>query len=255
MIRRIEVFGSRNGDFISGSDVPHDEGSGTCEPICCHVEYRFGQYTGVNRVVQARMVSALSFQPDPERQDDEVIRDLVHRAALGREDAWRGLVDAYSRRVFAMARSRLHDDDLAEEITQSVFVTVATKLCQDGYNEQGRFEPWLFRITMNRVRDEFRRRGRHARPTDPSHLQDSRIAHDSGDQQTDHSPLRNAINQLNETDREIIELRHHGQLSFKQISEILNQPVGTLLARHHRALKKLKAIMDPNKPPTSGAQS
>ena len=233
--------------------VLHDGGSGSYIPICCPVEYRFGQYTGVNRVVQARMVSALSFQPDPERQDDEAIRDLVHQAAQGKEDAWRGLVDAYSRRVFAMARSRLHDDDLAEEITQSVFVTVATKLCQDGYNEQGRFEPWLFRITMNRVRDEFRRRGRHARPTDPSHLQDSRVAQDDGEPSTDHTPLRQAIDQLNDTDREIIELRHHGQLSFKQISEILNQPVGTLLARHHRALKKLKALMDPIDPSTSGA--
>ncbi len=187
----------------------------------------------------------MSVQPKPVSQEDEAIRLLVKNAAAGKEDAWRGLVDTYSRRVFAMARSRLHDDDLAEEITQSVFVTVATKLCQDGYNEQGRFEPWLFRITMNRVRDEFRRRSRHARPTDPSHLQDTKVHHDTQSTPTDTAPLRAAIDQLNDTDRQIIELRHHGQLSFKQISDILNQPVGTLLARHHRALKKLKAIMDP----------
>lgn len=219
--------------------------------------YRIGQYKPVNRVEQTRMVSALSFQPEPERHDDEVIRLLVHRAAQGEEDAWRGLVEAYSRRVFAMARSRLRDDDLAEEITQSVFVTVATKLCQDGYNEQGRFEPWLFRITMNRVRDEFRRRGRHARPTDPTHLQDSRQAPEESTTEAPNDKLRDAIEQLNDTDREIIELRHHGQLSFKQISDILNQPVGTLLARHHRALKKLKAIMDPieSDPSTPKAQS
>lgn len=190
------------------------------------------------------MVCALSIQPEPESHDDEAIRLLVHRAIKGEESAWQGLVDAYSRRVFAMARSRLHDDDLAEEITQSVFVTVSTKLCQDGYNEQGRFEPWLFRITMNRVRDEFRRKSRHARPTDPKHLQDSRIAASTTPDDSNMAPLREAMSQLNETDREIIELRHHGQLSFKQISEILNQPVGTLLARHHRALKKLKAILE-----------
>ncbi|MBL4809577.1 MAG: sigma-70 family RNA polymerase sigma factor [Phycisphaerales bacterium] len=193
----------------------------------------------------------MSIQPEPVSQEDEAIRLLVHQAIQGEEKAWRGLVDTYSRRVFAMARSRLHDDDLAEEITQSVFVTVATKLCQDSYNEQGRFEPWLFRITMNRVRDEFRRRSRHARPTDPSHLQDARIqnAHDHNDHEPiNTAPLRAAIEQLNNTDREIIELRHHGQLTFKQISDILNQPVGTLLARHHRALKKLKAIMTPHPP-------
>lgn len=197
------------------------------------------------------MVSELSVQPEPQSQEEEAIRLLVHQASQGHEDAWRGLVDAYSRRVFAMARSRLNDDDLAEEITQSVFVTVATKLCKDGYNEQGRFEPWLFRITMNRVRDEFRRRKRHAKPTDPSHLQDTRMDQSSTQTQqstsdTQSASLKDAISQLNDTDREIIELRHHGQLSFKQISELLNQPVGTLLARHHRALKKLKAMMIPN---------
>ncbi len=204
------------------------------------------------------MVSALSIQPEPESHDEEAIRLLVSRASKGHEDAWRGLVDAYSRRVFAMARSRVHDDDLAEEITQSVFVTVATKLCQPngGYNEQGRFEPWLFRITMNRVRDEFRRRTRHARPTDPSHLQDTRIQPDQDDQSQapNTQPLRAALEQLNDTDREIIELRHHGQLSFKQISDILNQPVGTLLARHHRALKKLKAILEPAPPESQSMQ-
>ncbi|MBO6513354.1 MAG: sigma-70 family RNA polymerase sigma factor [Phycisphaerales bacterium] len=214
----------------------------------CICTVQIGQYPLVISVMPTRMVSALSIQPEPQNQEEEAIRLIVHQASQGHEDAWRGLVDAYSRRVFAMARSRLNDDDLAEEITQSVFVTVATKLCQDGYNEQGRFEPWLFRITMNRVRDEFRRRKRHAKPTDPTHLQDTRTQDEPSTNQptqSNHS-LKDAISQLNETDREIIELRHHGQLSFKQISELLNQPVGTLLARHHRALKKLKAMLNPD---------
>lgn len=42
---------------------------------------------------------------------------------------------------------------------------------------------------------------------------------------------------LSEADREIVELRHHGGLSFKQIADVLGEPMGTLLARHHRALK------------------
>ncbi len=163
-----------------------------------------------------------------------------------------------------MARSRLHDDNLAEEITQSVFVTVATKLTQQGdstsaggYSEQGRFEPWLFRITMNRVRDLCRKRSRHAVPTAPEHL--NSIGHDEPDvhlarehtlAQSDR--LRLAMGQLSERDREIIELRHHGQLSFKQIAEINGDPIGTLLARHHRALKKLRDLMEPDtNPPQS----
>jgi DNA-directed RNA polymerase specialized sigma24 family protein len=51
------------------------------------------------------------------------------------------------------------------------------------------------------------------------------------------------MEQLSHADREVIELRHHGQMSFQQLAEMLDEPMGTLLARHHRALKKLKEIM------------
>jgi len=60
------------------------------------------------------------------------------------------------------------------------------------------------------------------------------------------SELRGALSQLSEADREIIELRHHANLSFRTIADLLSTPMGTLLARHHRALKKLKAMLEPS---------
>jgi RNA polymerase sigma-70 factor (ECF subfamily) len=48
---------------------------------------------------------------------------------------------------------------------------------------------------------------------------------------------------LPDADREIVELRHQGGLSFKQLADLLNEPLGTLLARHHRALKKLHSLL------------
>jgi len=187
-----------------------------------------------------------SQEPDAECAAAGEIGALVSRAASGDEHAWRSIIDLYGRRVFAMARSRVRNDDLAEEITQSVFATIAMKLCRDGYDERGRFEPWLFRITMNRVRDEFRRARTRADATDPGVLGDIHAGPDRRDDESAHGAdaLRTALGQLNEPDREIIELRHHGQMSFKQISAVLGQPVGTLLARHHRALKKLRSMLE-----------
>lgn len=170
-------------------------------------------------------------------------------------------MDLYARRVFAMARSRLHNDELAEEITQSVFVTIATKLNGqgdgNGYSEQGKFEPWLFRITMNRVRDYCRKRARHATPTAPEHMGGLSAAPETDHAERDAgmkemSRLRSAMEQLSDRDREIIELRHHGQMSFKQIAEISGDPIGTLLARHHRALKKLRDLLEPQQAPQNG---
>ena len=83
-------------------------------------------------------------------------------AAAGDNEAWVALVDAYAPRVHALLFSNCHDHDLSEEITQSTFCTVASKI--GTYVEQGKFQAWIFRIAMNRLRDEMRRRKRQAIP-------------------------------------------------------------------------------------------
>lgn len=182
---------------------------------------------------------------NPASADTEVAQLLV-LSARGDESAWRRLIDCYGRRVFAMARSRCRRDDLAEEITQSVFVTVATKITGGAYSEQGRFESWLFRITMNRVRDEVRRQRRQAAPADPLALGGvvAQTAAPAGAEPGELNALRSGMDELSEPDREIIELRHHAGMSFKQIADMLEEPMGTVLARHHRALRKLKECIE-----------
>ncbi len=176
----------------------------------------------------------------------DALASLVSRASLGDERAWEELVRLYAGRVFALAQSRLRRPDLAEEITQSVFVTIATKLKDRQYDEQGRFEPWLFRVTMNRVRDTARRMKRQAGMLEPGVMDgmlsgaDGRVGPDTDET----AALRRALDTLGEADREVVELRHHGRMGFKEIAELLGEPVGTVLARHHRALRKLRAVME-----------
>lgn len=168
---------------------------------------------------------------------------LVQRAASGDADAWAELVRTYTPRLYALAKSRLRNHHEAEEITQSVLVTVATKLAEGAYDESGRFEPWLFRIAMNRVRNEARRRSVHATPTDPNDLPPA-AAHDDTPDPDRFTDLRAALDTLSDDDRQIIELRHHAEMPFKTIADLLGTPMGTLLARHHRALKKLRAALE-----------
>ncbi len=168
---------------------------------------------------------------------------LLARAAAGDQQAWRAMVERYSPRVFSFLSSHVRNPDLVEEIVQSVFCTVAQKL--SSYVEQGHFEAWLFRIALNRLRDEMRRRKRHARPVDAEVLGDlappARIA--EGVTSEEVLALRDAMDQLPEPDRLVIDLRHVGGLGFQQMAEMLHEPLGTLLARHHRALRKLKEMI------------
>lgn len=178
--------------------------------------------------------------------DNEQLQEWLRRAAAGDESAWRAIVDAYAPRVFGLIRAQCGNVDLAEEITQSTFVTIVAKI--DTYTELGRFEAWIFRIAMNRLRDEMRRQKRQARPMEDEIL--TGFVGAGGERPADRPELRQdlealeeALQRLSEADRRIIHLRHQAGLSFKQIADVLGQPLGTVLARQHRALKKLRDLI------------
>ncbi len=171
------------------------------------------------------------------------LEETLQRATTGDEAAWRDIVEAYTPRVFGLIRAQCGNVDLAEEITQSTFCTVVERIGR--YAEVGRFESWLFRIAMNRLRDEMRRRRRQANPVESETLVGLAGAGDdapdgSGDGGEDVAGLQAALGRLSEADRQVIHLRHFTGLSFAAIAGILGEPLGTVLARQHRALKKLR---------------
>ena len=183
-------------------------------------------------------------QADLDAHQGDALSDLLARAASGNESAWAELVSLYSRRLFALARSRLGSVDLAEEVVQSVLVTVAMKVTGGEYTESGRFEPWLFRVAMNRIRDEIRRKQRSIIETNGHFPEHGALPDDPRGENVEIYSLRQALDNLPDADREVIELRHHGQLSFKEIAALTGEPMGTLLARHHRALRKLRTMIE-----------
>ncbi len=188
---------------------------------------------------------------------DSPLDEVLARAADGEEEAWRTLVDRYASKVFAVVLRQCRDRELADEVTQTTFVKVVGSIRR--YTERGRFEAWLFRIAMNQLRDEMRGRKRRAMPltSGPDELgqdwlevQASKAA-DSAAHDPVHRAsraeqielLRQAIGRLSEADQRVLHLRHTAGLSFAQIAETLDEPLGTVLARGHRALGKLQKLM------------
>lgn len=200
--------------------------------------------------------------PDPQHS--------LAMAADGDPQAWRDLVDSFSPRVYALLLRQCGDRELAEELTQQTFVKLVSQLAQRRYDEQGKFESWLFRIATNGLRDEMRRRRRQARPMDftagdgangrdgitepvSPNAQDP-FEGASRAEQID--LLRRAVSQLSEADQKILHLRHTAGLSYVQIAEVLDEPLGTVLARGHRALGKLrKKMTTQTAPPTPNPEA
>ncbi|MCC6908866.1 MAG: RNA polymerase sigma factor [Phycisphaerales bacterium] len=179
---------------------------------------------------------------------DEALDTTLDLASRGDQSAWRAIVDRYAPRVYGLLKSQCGDAELAEEIAQSVFCTVAAKLTGNtGYVEQGKFEAWIFRIAVNRLRDDIRRRRRQATAVEQSALDERAAPSRNGFVPRDddeHVALRGAIERLSAADRQIIEYRYIGGLSFKQMAELLDEPLGTVLARQHRALRKLRDLLE-----------
>jgi len=185
--------------------------------------------------------------------DAQRLKATVKAARSGSPQAYRLLLDAYARRLYAYFLRTVRDHHLAEDMLGDMALKLVQQLPR--YDERGRFDQWLFRIAANMVRDWFRRRKVHPPVVSLSAERDHRTT--LADSLAGESPavdagllggeasvrLHEALGQLDETTRQMIVLRHFSEMSFKEIAEIYDCPLGTVLARVHRGLRALRRIM------------
>ena len=181
--------------------------------------------------------------------------DRVLRRARRRDPAaLHTIVEMYSTRVFGLLYRLTGSPEIAEDLLQETFLRVVRMIPE--YRHAGKFEAWLFRIAANLARDHARRIRRHGQPlaldgpgreNQPAVPELADAAQpDPGDEllKTETGQrLGEVLQELPELDREIILLRHFSELSFREVAELLDIPLGTALARAHRALKRLKAAL------------
>ncbi|HQY87335.1 MAG TPA: RNA polymerase sigma factor [Tepidisphaeraceae bacterium] len=148
---------------------------------------------------------------------------------------------------------------LAEELVQQTWISVLEHLDQfrptvakgiagvDAGGSSIGFKPWLFRIATNKANDLWRGKGRernaHAglRLIRDEELPDSSSAL-SGSEEGE--KLRRAIDGLPEAQRQVVMLRYFSGLKFVEIAEIIGCPLNTALGRMHKAMIKLKKLME-----------
>jgi RNA polymerase sigma-70 factor (ECF subfamily) len=185
--------------------------------------------------------------------EPQVLNETVAAAKDGSADAYRQLLEAYGPRLygyFFRATRRHHD---AEDLLGEMALKLVRQL--KSYDDRGRFEPWLFRIAANMVRDRIRRAkvrpkvislsgdGEDRRLSDT--LRADNLAVDSGVLAEEMSErLQRALEVLDPTTRQMVLQRYFGQLTFKELAEQFDCPLGTVLAKVHRGLKALRKAMN-----------
>lgn len=176
--------------------------------------------------------------------------DLIGQYRSGSERAFEQLVDKYKSRVFTTIYLIVKDQAIAEDLLQDVFVKVVQTINSDGYNEEGKFQPWLMRIAHNLAIDYFRKRKRY--PTilmeDGSNIFNTldfaeRTVEDIQIQEDTTQLIRRLIDELPETQKEVLIMRHYMDLSFQEIAEQTGVSINTALGRMRYALMNLRKMM------------
>ena len=177
---------------------------------------------------------------------------LVRLSLDGNEDAFTTLVRRYQRRLTAFLGQLVGDLEVARELCQEAFIRAWSAL--DRFNPTYRFSTWLFRIGHNLAIDHLRRRRLKTVAlyrTDHDGEEVELVVEDDTKDPLGHfengelaASLRDAIDDLRPEYRELVLLRHFGGLSYQEIADLKDMPLGTVknkLFRAHTVLRNALA--------------
>jgi RNA polymerase sigma-70 factor (ECF subfamily) len=177
---------------------------------------------------------------------------LIRRCKLGEEAAFQEVLDRYRAAIYNLCWRMTRDDEDARDLAQEVFIKVFTLL--DRYDEQYAFSSWLFRIATNHCIDHLRRQRLRFLSVERDGGTDDDEAEmqipSDGPQPDVVMQRREALEKLEEVIadlpphyRVITLLRHDQQLSYEEIAESLQLPLGTVKARIHRARNMIQQML------------
>ena len=181
-------------------------------------------------------------------------KDLIEKAQKMDVQAFEQLVEKYQKKVFNIAFSMLNNMDDASDISQEVFIKAFKSIKH--YKQNSSFSTWLYRITVNTCLDELRKRKNksnvfsidqviHLESGEVTRqLEDDRPTPDSMVENNELRALvRDSISQLSDELKEVIILRDINGLSYDDIADMLDCPLGTVKSRINRARNALKEIL------------
>ncbi len=181
-----------------------------------------------------------------QRTDQELIRLYVSGEEAGLEI----LIDRYKSKLYTSIYLLVKNECLAEDVFQDTFIKVINTLRSGRYNEEGKFLPWVMRIAHNLVIDYYRKERRAPVIVnsegfdifDVLHFSDESVETRMIREQT-HKDLRRMIQRLPDDQKEVLIMRHYGDMSFKEIASVTEVSINTALGRMRYALNNLRKMM------------
>ena len=184
------------------------------------------------------------------------LSETIAAAPAGEPAGFETLLEVFGPRLYGYFYKATGNHHEVEDLLGEISLRLVKQL--KNYDHRDRFEPWLFRIAANMVRDRIRRRVSRPRTASLSASDDEGRSLADGLSGNDESvdsrllaaeageQLNSAMRTLDETTREMVLLRYFGELSFKELADRFHCPLGTVLAKVHRGLRALRKVMADN---------
>ena len=187
--------------------------------------------------------------------DREIDRQLVERAQRGDKRAFELLVEKYQRKLARLLSRFIRDPAEVEDVTQEAFIKAYRAL--PAFRGDSAFYTWLYRIGINTAKNYLMAMGRRA-PTSTEVEADEAEGFEEGEQLRDiNTPesvllsneiaetVNSTIEALPEELRTAIQLREIEGMSYEDIAQVMNCPIGTVRSRIFRAREAIAAQLRP----------
>jgi len=170
--------------------------------------------------------------------------DLIAQSQRGDKEAFAVLVERYTGVLFGTAYLMTRDRSLAEEMVQEALLLAWRAI--PGFRKGGNFKAWMVRILVNRTMSERRKRRvmtvyvkEGLEPgADPQRTEELVL------EEAERDLIRRAMEELPQEQRELLVLRYYSDLSIREIARALGCREGTVKSRLHRALARLRDILN-----------
>ena len=175
------------------------------------------------------------------KEKNNIIENAIVGLANGDVDAMDILYSTIKTDVYAFALSKVYNKNDADDILQDTFLRIYenAKL----YVPLGKPMAWVFTVELNIINRYFQLKSRY------DVLNDETIIHDIVDEsnysknnEIQDEYLITLLESLDEFEREVISLHLVSDLKFREIAEMLNKPLSTILSKYNRAIKKMRKI-------------
>jgi RNA polymerase sigma-70 factor (ECF subfamily) len=186
-------------------------------------------------------------------EDDDI---LIEQFKAGSRNAFRKIMDKYNAMVFRYVKSIVRNREVAEDMTQDVFIKAFKAL--PSWQPRASLQTWLYTIAKNQCIDYFRSQSQRMQsqcisyPFDHDKQVDMPVATNVysnpervAQEREIEKHILNALSQLSDRQRDVFILYNYDGLQIRKIAEVLGIAEGTVKVHHHNAIHKLREILGP----------